>query len=293
MSGFMSAMKSTLNDEFNVSVTENGAIGYRTTGKELLDLNFAVASLRKASPIDIANRFIRAFFEDKITAMKWLFFVRDVRGGLGERRLFRIVFQRMAEENPEYIIPLLPLVPEYGRYDDLWCLFDTKLAPNVLNIIAQQLREDIQNLSDGNGISLLAKWLPSANAHSADAKRYANRYFMLKFFQIATPDDDPDNWRSKKEEAEQEAEMAIVRPIITKIDDHVKAYLNANENEAGARKALIEVVKKYVKDGNKPTADYMNYLTDPTVAGELLEELQKQFPVGTKKKSVAKKEGNA
>lgn len=152
MSGFMSAMKSTLNDEFNVSVTENGAIGYRTTGKELLDLNFAVASLRKASPSDIANRFVRAFFEDKITAMKWLFFARDVRGGLGERRLFRIVFQRMAEENPEYIIPLLPLVPEYGRYDDLWCLFDTKLAPNVLNIIAQQLREDIQNLSDGNGI---------------------------------------------------------------------------------------------------------------------------------------------
>ena len=116
---------------------------------------------------------------------------------------------------------------------------------------------------------------------------------MLKFFQIATPDDDPDNWRSKKEEAEQEAEMAIVRPIITKIDDHVKAYLNANENEASARKALIEVVKKYVKDGNKPTADYMNYLTDPTVAGELLEELQKQFPIGAKKKSVAKKEGNA
>ena len=62
MNGFMSAMKSTLNDEFNVSVTENGAVGYRTTGKELLDLNFAVASLRKASPNDIANRFVRAFF---------------------------------------------------------------------------------------------------------------------------------------------------------------------------------------------------------------------------------------
>lgn len=43
---------------------------------------------------------------------------------------------------------------------------------------------------------------------------YANRYFMLKFFQIATPDDDPDNWRSKKEEAEQEAEMAIVLSLI-------------------------------------------------------------------------------
>ena len=84
---FMSAVKGTLNDEFNVSVTENGAVGYRTSGKELLDINFAVASLRRADPKDIYDRFMRAFFEDKVTAMKWLFFARDVRGGLGERRL--------------------------------------------------------------------------------------------------------------------------------------------------------------------------------------------------------------
>ena len=43
---FIDAMKSTLNNEYNVSVTENGAVGYRTTGKALLDINFAVASLR-------------------------------------------------------------------------------------------------------------------------------------------------------------------------------------------------------------------------------------------------------
>lgn len=120
---------------------------------------------------------------------------------------------------------------------------------------------------------------------------YANRYFMLKFFQIATPDDDPDNWRSKKEEAEQEAELAVVRPIITKIDEHVNAYLEANGNSTDARKAMIEVIKKYVKNGSKPTADYMNYLTDPTVAATLLETLQKQFPIGAKAKTT-KKEGN-
>ena len=79
---FMSAMKKTLNDEYNVAFTENGAAGYRTTGKSLLDLNFAVASLRKATPGDIAARFTRAFFEDQVAAMKWLFFARDIRGGL-------------------------------------------------------------------------------------------------------------------------------------------------------------------------------------------------------------------
>ena len=46
---FMGNLKSTLNNECNVSVTENGAVGYRTTGKALLDLNFSVASLRRAS----------------------------------------------------------------------------------------------------------------------------------------------------------------------------------------------------------------------------------------------------
>ena len=89
MSNFMDGIKSTLNNECNVSVTENGAVGFRTTGKALLDLNFAVASLRSASEHDISQRFTKAFFEDKLMAMKWLFYARDVRGGLGERRLFR------------------------------------------------------------------------------------------------------------------------------------------------------------------------------------------------------------
>ena len=174
---FMSAVKGTLNDEFNVSVTENGAVGYRTSGKELLDINFAVASLRRANPKDIYDRFMRAFFEDKVTAMKWLFFARDVRGGLGERRLFRSVFERMAVSNPEYIIPLINLVPEYGRYDDLWSLLDTELADNVMALVKKQLVEDVKAASKGENISLLAKWLPSPNASSPTTKRYAKKIF--------------------------------------------------------------------------------------------------------------------
>ena len=50
---------------------------------------------------EVYHRFSKAFFEDKVIAMKWLFFARDVRGGLGERRLFRTVISFMAESNPE------------------------------------------------------------------------------------------------------------------------------------------------------------------------------------------------
>lgn len=70
MSNFMDGVRSTLNNEFNHSTTENGAVGFRTTGRSLLDLNFAVASLRRATEKEIADRFTKAFFEDKLTAMK-------------------------------------------------------------------------------------------------------------------------------------------------------------------------------------------------------------------------------
>lgn len=111
------------------------------------------------------------------------------------------------------------------------------------------------------------------------ALTYSNRYFQLKFFQIATPEDDPDNWRSKKEEAEEEAEAAVAKSIATKIDAHVHSYLDLNDNSDEARKTLTELVKQYVRNGNKPSADYMNYLTDPKVAAALLSALQEQCPL--------------
>ena len=175
---FITAMQNTLNDEFNVSISENGAIGYRTSGKELLDLNFAVASLRGASEQEIIDKFTKAFFEDKILAMKWLFFARDVRGGLGERRLFRVILKNLVENNPEMVIPVINLIPEYGRYDDLWCLLDNEESAKVVyNIVDEQLIEDLHNMKKNKPISLLAKWLPSPNASSQKTKKYAKQIY--------------------------------------------------------------------------------------------------------------------
>ncbi len=172
---FTEAMTSTLNEDYNVSVTENGAVGYRTTGKELLDLNFSVASLRSASEAEITSRFVKAFFEDKMAAMKWLFFARDVRGGLGERRLFRIIMKYMADKFPEYIKPMIELTAEYGRYDDLFCLLDTKLDSKTYCVIERQLDRDVKDMTHGRPISLLAKWLPSPKASSSEARRHAKQ----------------------------------------------------------------------------------------------------------------------
>lgn len=175
---FMSAIKGTLNNEMNVSITENGAVGYRTTGKELLDLNFAVASLRKMSDIEVAKRFRKAFCEDNILAMKWLFYARDAREGIGERRLFRVVLEDLVKSNPEMVIPVINLIPEYGRYDDLWCLLDNAEAAKVIyTIVDKQLVADMKNMENKKSISLLAKWLPSSNASSEKTKKYAKQIY--------------------------------------------------------------------------------------------------------------------
>lgn len=171
---FMNAMRNTLNEEFNVSRTENGALGYRTTGKELLDLNFAVASLRKMFDAEVANRFKKAFCEDKMLAMKWLFYARDARQGLGERRLFRVVLANLVKSNPEMVVPVINLIPEYGRYDDLWCLLDNIETTDIIcKIVDDQLTADLKNMNNGKSISLLPKWMPSINASSAKTKEYA------------------------------------------------------------------------------------------------------------------------
>ena len=171
---FMDAMKNEMLENFNESVTENGAVGYRTTGKALLDINFAVASLRSANEGEIVRRFQAAFLENKVLAMKWLFFARDVRGGLGERRLFRTAMKYIAKYEPEMARKVVGLIPEYGRYDDLWSLLDdNELRTYVVEFVSQQLTEDVANSRNRKPISLLGKWMPSANASSATTKRYA------------------------------------------------------------------------------------------------------------------------
>lgn len=173
---FMNAMRNTLNNEYNISVTENGAIGYRTTGKELLDINFAVASLRRMSDVEVIKRFKKAFFEDQVLAMKWLFYARDAREGLGERRLFRVVLKDLVENNPEMVIPVINLIPEYGRCDDLWCLLDNEESAKVVyQIVDKQLEEDLKNMKAKKSISLMAKWMPSINASSEQTKNYGKK----------------------------------------------------------------------------------------------------------------------
>src|SRR5574344_2147739 len=107
MNNFMDKLNKTLESADNISITENGAVGYKTTGDALVDLNFKASSLRNTGKEEAYAMFEKAYAENNVLALKWLFYLRDVRGGMGERDTFRNFIRREAIDNPNVIRPLV------------------------------------------------------------------------------------------------------------------------------------------------------------------------------------------
>ena len=84
-------MLNMLKQAANRALTENGAATRATTGSDCLDLFASIGALRRETDDEIIARFVRAYTENADLAMKLLFYARDIRGGLGERRVFRTV----------------------------------------------------------------------------------------------------------------------------------------------------------------------------------------------------------
>lgn len=158
----------------NTIKTENGAIGYKTTGKALLDMNFKISSYRNLSEDEIIQDFDNAFDEGPEMALRFLFYVRDVRGGVGERRLFRVIMRHLVDDMPETALALAKIAPEYGRWDDVVDLIDTYIGDRVISqIIEPQIFEDLRNMINDDSVSLLTKWMPSENASSKLSRKRA------------------------------------------------------------------------------------------------------------------------
>lgn len=170
-------MLNELKNEANRTYTENGALTNKSTMSDCLDLFATVGALRSHRADEITARFARAFSENRNLAVKTLFYARDVRGGLGERRVFRVIIGWLAKNEPETLNKNIKYFPEYGRFDDLLCLLHTKCEDEAVRVIAKQLDKDMSNLGKGEDVSLLAKWLPSENASSKTTRENA-RYLM-------------------------------------------------------------------------------------------------------------------
>ena len=99
---------------------------------------------------------------------------------------------------------------------------------------------------------------------------YAMRYFLLKFFNIATPDDDPDKWRSKQRAAGAAEDKMIAEEIISSFDTLVKDYLASNPDKA---EEVKKFVAKYVKGGN-----YFA-ITESVLASKLIADFKETFKI--------------
>ena len=125
-------VKSIMN-ETNETLTENGAIAYRTTNSALLDMFAVIGALRSRPSEEIINKFTKAFAEDQLLAMKMLFYARNIRGGLGERRTFRILIKYMAQYHSDIMRKNISLITIFGRWDDLYELVGTELEDEAFD----------------------------------------------------------------------------------------------------------------------------------------------------------------
>ena len=167
----LEVLKKTANETY----TENGALTHRSTGKDCLDLFAAIGALRRESDLEIERRFMKAYVEDRDLAMKILFFARDVRGGLGERRVFRVILRWLAFNETGSVLRNLPYIAEFGRWDDVLVLLNTPCRKAALSLLKQQFDADLAALEGSGDISLLGKWLPSVNASNPETVALAKQ----------------------------------------------------------------------------------------------------------------------
>ena len=97
------------------SRTANGMKALATTGNACVTLFFAIGASRGKN---IIPQFTAAFVENSDLALRIVAWARDVRGGAGEREIFRSVLAHLETANPDAAKALVKKVPELGRFDD-------------------------------------------------------------------------------------------------------------------------------------------------------------------------------
>lgn len=165
MNKFLNGLKNT----DNFTHTENGALTHKTTRSDLLDMFALGGAYRSRSDVDVINLFHNALQENEVYALKCLFYLRDARGGQGERRFFRVAMKWLASTYPEIARRNLRHIPEFGRWDDLYLFVGTPLEADAFAFMREQLALDVQCKTP----SLLAKWLKSENTSSRESRKLA------------------------------------------------------------------------------------------------------------------------
>ena len=147
----------------NDTVTENGMATNSSSLNHCVDLFFTIGAMRGQDKDRLIRNFSLALLEDSTRAMKILFWVRDVRGGAGERQVFRDVMKYLAEDHTDFLRKNIPYISEFGRWDDLLTLVGTKLEGEALTQVRWGL--EVKN-------GLCAKWMPRKGPVAAKLRAF-------------------------------------------------------------------------------------------------------------------------
>jgi hypothetical protein len=150
----------------SMTTTANGDITHATSANVFVDLFYKLGASR-ANPESLVPEFTAALATDLGIAVRLLLWARDVRGGAGERAVFKVLAKEAINAmTADQAARFVKKIPEVGRWDDVWRLFyKTKYHTVAFDYIAESLLK---------GDALCAKWCPrekSANANVANALR--------------------------------------------------------------------------------------------------------------------------
>lgn len=168
----MSSLYNAFTVQDNQTVTENGMTTLKSSSNPLVDLFFAIGSSRKK---DITDTFHRAYLHDRVLALRILFWARDVRQGAGERSTFRNLIKFLEETYPVELEKLIPLIPEFGRYDDLF-IFE---IPTCKQLAFSVVKDGLLN---PNPLvhQLAAKWSPREKSAKSNIANEFRNFLNMK-----------------------------------------------------------------------------------------------------------------
>lgn len=151
----------------NNTTTLNGMPTNSSSLNSCVNLFFKVGAMRGQETQELINIFVKAFNEDALTTIKLLFWARDVRGGAGERQIFRDLIKYFANKHTNVIEKNINLISEYGRWDDLLVLIGTPLETQALTLYAEALKgkvkaekilANLNNLSEDECLDILTNF---------------------------------------------------------------------------------------------------------------------------------------
>ena len=140
--------------------TINGMKTNASSMNALVDLFFAIGASRGK---DMTKAFEKAIVANDTLALRLLMWARDVRGGAGEREVVRKILTYMEKNHPAALERILPLIPEYGRFDDLLVFQTQTFKEKAYVIIGDALRA-------GNGLA--AKWMPRKGPIAVEIRNF-------------------------------------------------------------------------------------------------------------------------